>query len=123
MCLVLTVNSCPSNCLAGFFVCSFSIGNETITNEPGIIFFFVIAITNPAVPDLEEISERLKQDETDYSVGKSLEAPPFAEDSPIWVVKSDKDSPKRSFLERATADDEDTAMGRRKERSKHKKNK
>ena len=77
--------------------------------------------TNATTPDLEEIAERLKQDGADYSVGKTLEAPPFAQDSPIWVVKSDKEAPRRSLLERATADDEDTAMGRRKERSKHKK--
>ncbi|MBR5879628.1 MAG: hypothetical protein IKY91_08710, partial [Akkermansia sp.] len=79
--------------------------------------------TNETTPDLEEIAERLKQDGADYSVGKTLEAPPFAEDSPIWEVKSEKDAPRRSLLERATAADEDTAMGRRKDRRIHKKSK
>ena len=71
--------------------------------------------TNDTTPDLEEIEDNLKQEEADYTVRLPLEAPPFAEDSPIWKVTADKDSEKRGLMERAAASmgDEETAMGRR----------
>jgi hypothetical protein len=77
--------------------------------------------TNDTTPDLEEIAEGLRRDDQDYSVGRTLEAPPFAEDSPIWIARSGKDTTKRSIMERVTADAaEDTAMGRRKARPQKK---
>lgn len=72
--------------------------------------------TNETQPDLKEIEEALTK-EGDYRVGCTLEIPPFLEDSPVWEVESDEE--RRSIVERAAStmdDEEDTAMGRRKER-------
>ena len=76
--------------------------------------------TNDTTPDLDEITADLRQDDKDYTVGRTLEAPPFAVNSPIWTVKPDKNTRKRDFVERVTARDEDTAMGRRKARKAEK---
>lgn len=85
------------------------------TFAPGKSPVLALFRTNDTTPDLEEIEDNLKQEEADYTVRLPLEAPPFAEDSPIWKVTADKDSEKRGLMERAAASmgDEETAMGRR----------
>lgn len=78
--------------------------------------------TNDTTPDLGEIAEALKKDGKDYTVGCTLEAPPFAENSPIWAARISETAQKRNFVERVTANaDEETAMGRRKERQRKEK--
>lgn len=75
--------------------------------------------TNDTLPDLKEIEEALTKD-GDYRVGRQLEVPPFLEDSPVW--KTEAKGPRRNILERAAASmgDEDTAMGRRKDKDNKK---
>ncbi len=78
--------------------------------------------TNDTLPDLEEIKDELKKNGRNYTVGNTLEIPPFANDSPIWVATAADESEKRTLIERtaATLSDEETAMGRRKEAKKKK---
>lgn len=72
--------------------------------------------TNETFPDLKEIKEALTKD-GDYRVGKELEIPPYDEEnSPVWKVEAK--GPRRNIVERTAAamtEDEDTAMGRRKD--------
>ncbi len=87
-------------------------GKYEVGDAPKVALFR----TNDTLPDLKEIEEALTKD-GDYRVGKKLEIPPFLEESPIWEVEA-KGS-RRNILERAAAsmsDDEDTAMGRRKDK-------
>ena len=76
--------------------------------------------TNEMLPDLKEISEMFKKNGINYAVGKELEAPPFKEDSPIWVL-TEETKQKRSTMERVSAinlnSEDDTAMGRRNKRN------
>lgn len=75
--------------------------------------------TNSLLPDLKEITKSLKRNGINYAVGKTLEIPPFLEDSPIWTLTEDTKQ-KRTVLERMSAtvidSEDDTAMGRRSRR-------
>ena len=71
--------------------------------------------TNDTTPDIEEIEEKLTENGENYMVSLPLEAPPFAENSPIWVASPTHKTKERNVIERtaATLSDEETAMGRR----------
>lgn len=82
---------------------------------PGKSPILALFRTNDTTPDMEEIEEKLTENGEDYTVSRPLEAPPFAEDSPIWIATPTHETEERNVVERtaATLSDEDTAMGRR----------
>lgn len=90
-------------------------GRYEVGDAPKVAIFR----TNDTLPDLKEIEEALTKD-GDYRVSNNLEVPPFLEDSPVWEVETK--GPRRNILERAAASmgDEDTAMGRRKDKENSK---